>query len=77
MKVRFMGFCLSNLLSDRHDDRDYLETESPTVTEVAGAIDAFVSLEEIAPDLDWMEALAATWGMPCPESAKLASKDLF
>lgn len=72
-----MGFCLSNLLPDRRDDRDDPKTESPTVTEVAGAIDAFVSLEEIAPNLDWMEVLAATWGVPYPTSTELASKDLF
>lgn len=72
-----MGFCLSNLLPDRRNDRNYPETKSPTVTEVAGAINAFVSLEEIAPNLDWMEVLAATWGVPCPESAELASKDFF
>jgi hypothetical protein len=69
-----MGFYLSNLLSDCRADRDYPETGLPAAAEVAGAIDAFVSLEEIAPHLDWMEVLAATWGMPYPESGEPASK---
>jgi hypothetical protein len=37
--------------------------------EVAGAFDAFVSLEEIESNLDWMEVLAASWGVPCPSPA--------
>jgi hypothetical protein len=32
--------------------------------EVAGAFDAFVSLEDIESNLDWMEVLAASWGVP-------------
>lgn len=32
--------------------------------EVGGMFDAFVSLEEISPELDWMEAIADSWGIP-------------
>lgn len=32
--------------------------------EVGGMLDAFVSLEAIAPELDWMEAIADSWGIP-------------
>ena len=39
-----------------------------TVTlEVAGGFDAFFSLEELDPDLNWPEALAAAWGLPYTE----------
>lgn len=31
--------------------------------EVGGMFDAFVSLEEISPELDWMEAIADSWGI--------------
>ncbi len=34
------------------------------IDEVGGMFDAFVSLEEIAPDLDWMEVIADSWGIP-------------
>ena len=35
--------------------------------EVAGSFDAFLSLEDFAPDLSWREALAAAWGLPYVE----------
>lgn len=38
--------------------------------EVGSAIDAFVSLEEIVPDMDSLELLASAWGMPYPADAK-------
>lgn len=40
------------------------DTSEPSSIEVAGAFDAFVSLEEIAPDTDWNEALSDAWGIP-------------
>jgi hypothetical protein len=39
-----------------------------TALEVAGGFDAFFSLEDLDPDLDWHEALAAAWGLPYPEA---------
>jgi hypothetical protein len=32
--------------------------------EVASSLDAFMSLEEMAPGMDWQNLLAATWGLP-------------
>lgn len=32
--------------------------------EAGGMLDAFVSLEEISPELDWTEAIADAWGIP-------------
>jgi hypothetical protein len=32
--------------------------------EVASSLDAFTSLEEMAPGMDWQNLLAATWGLP-------------
>lgn len=32
--------------------------------EVASSLDAFTSLEEIAPGMNWENLLAATWGLP-------------
>lgn len=40
------------------------EQQAISPLEVGGAIDAFISLEEIAPDVDWTDALAASWGLP-------------
>jgi hypothetical protein len=62
-----MVFRLDNLLFDSKSNlRPQVEFE------VAGAFDAFVSLEEIAPNLDWMEVLAESWGLPVP---KLQSRE--
>lgn len=35
--------------------------------EISGSIDPFVNLEEIAPELEWSEAIAAAWGLPSPD----------
>lgn len=57
--------------ADRNDeDCHYLDAD----LEVASAIDAFVSLEDVAPDADWAEVLAAAWGVPCPSSAELPDR---
>ncbi|NJM46150.1 MAG: hypothetical protein HC860_08185 [Alkalinema sp. RU_4_3] len=32
--------------------------------EIASSLDAFTSLEEMAPGMDWQNLLAATWGLP-------------
>jgi hypothetical protein len=40
------------------------ESEKTPIREVAGMFDAFVSLEEIAPGLDWTDAIADSWGIP-------------
>jgi hypothetical protein len=32
--------------------------------EVASSLDAFTSLEDMAPGMDWQNLLAATWGLP-------------
>ncbi|MGG6266916.1 hypothetical protein ACQ4M3_21740 [Leptolyngbya sp. AN03gr2] len=31
--------------------------------EIGGLFDGFVDLEEIAPDLDWLEVVADSWGI--------------
>ncbi len=33
--------------------------------EVAGLMDDFISIEEVAPDSDYSDLLAASWGIPC------------
>lgn len=38
--------------------------------EVGGMFDAFVSLEEISPELDWMETIADSWGIPHDATVK-------
>ncbi|MBD1844180.1 hypothetical protein H6F89_12375 [Cyanobacteria bacterium FACHB-63] len=38
--------------------------KAPAADEVGGMFDAFVSLEEISPELDWMETIADSWGIP-------------
>ncbi|KAM3098503.1 hypothetical protein ACKFKG_05590 [Phormidesmis sp. 146-35] len=55
-----MRFSFKTLLQHRQN------TNQPTMhhIEVAGAFDAFTSLEEIESGLDWMEVLAASWGVP-------------
>ncbi len=35
--------------------------------EIASSLDAFTSLEEMAPGMDWQNLLAATWGLPAVE----------
>lgn len=62
--------------ADRSDaDCHYLDADLLGADlEVAGAIDAFVSLEDVAPDADWAEVLAAAWGVPCPSSAELPDR---
>ncbi|MBW4421963.1 MAG: hypothetical protein KME13_22565 [Myxacorys californica WJT36-NPBG1] len=57
--------------TDRYDaDFNHLDAD----IEVAGAIDAFVSLEDVVPDADWAEVLAAAWGMPYPSSAEIPDR---
>ncbi|MGV0027648.1 hypothetical protein [Phormidesmis priestleyi] len=55
-----MRFSFKTLLQHRQN------TDHQTMHqfEVAGAFDAFVSLEDIESNLDWMEVLAASWGVP-------------
>jgi hypothetical protein len=52
-----------------HDDNARPKLE----VEIAGAFDAFTSLEEIAPGADWVEVLADAWGLPVP--AEHTTKD--
>ena len=40
------------------------------IDEVGGVFDAFISLEEISPELDWMEAIADSWGIPHESTSK-------
>lgn len=40
------------------------EQQASLPLEVGSAIDAFISLEEIVPDMDSLELLASAWGMP-------------
>ncbi|GAP95372.1 hypothetical protein [Leptolyngbya sp. NIES-2104] len=37
--------------------------KAQTVLDIGGMFDAFENLEEISPDLDWLEAIADTWGI--------------
>jgi hypothetical protein len=37
--------------------------KAPTILDIGGMFDAFENLEEISPDLDWMEAIADSWGV--------------
>ena len=52
---------------------------SESEIEVAGAIDAFVSLEEIAPDAAWNDVLADAWGIPASDETSQSNglRDLF
>lgn len=59
IKVRPMNF-----LSEPLPKQDHFKAQPVCEIEVAGAFDAFVSLEEISPNLEWMEVLAASWGVP-------------
>jgi hypothetical protein len=43
---------------------DPLVCPNPAPLEVAGGFDAFFSLEDFDPNLDWREALSAAWGVP-------------
>lgn len=40
------------------------ESEETAISEVGGMFDAFVSLEELAPDVTWADAIADQWGIP-------------
>lgn len=51
-----------------------LPCESQSEIEVAGAIDAFVSLEEIFPDAEWADVLADSWGVPASDEKPQASR---
>jgi hypothetical protein len=62
--VQLMGLLFRTLLFPDHIPVRSQDFE----LEVAGAFDAFVSLEDIAPNLDWMEVIAASWGVPNPQS---------
>ncbi|BAY57150.1 hypothetical protein NIES2135_40140 [Leptolyngbya boryana NIES-2135] len=42
------------------------ESEETPISEAGGMFDAFVSLEEIAPDVTWSDAIADQWGIPNP-----------
>jgi hypothetical protein len=42
------------------------EPEESSISEVGSMFDAFVSLEEIAPDITWSDAIADQWGIPNP-----------
>jgi hypothetical protein len=41
------------------------ESGENTYIEVAGLMDDFMSLEEVAPGAEWSDVLAASWGIPC------------
>jgi hypothetical protein len=45
--------------------------------EVACGFEAFCSLEELAPNLDWHEVLAASWGIPYVEEDLTLPKTQF
>ncbi len=54
---------LNNLFS-----RQSASTEAAaeaTYIEVAGLMDDFMSLEDVAPGSDYADLLAASWGLPC------------
>ncbi|NDJ18243.1 hypothetical protein [Myxacorys almedinensis] len=59
-----MSFDLSHLFLEGNAPQHEIEPD----LEVAGAIDAFTSLEEIDPTADWADVLAASWGVPCSAS---------
>jgi hypothetical protein len=40
-------------------------TPEATYIEVAGLMDDFISIEELAPGSDYTDLLAASWGIPC------------
>lgn len=66
-----MGFRLNNGSIRGVIDRD--DGRRPRLEfEVAGAFDAFVSLEEIAPNAEWLDVLAESWGLPSPSAETLA-----
>lgn len=67
-----MGFPLNHGLIEC-DDR----SRPKLGLEVAGAFDAFVSLEEIAPDADWVDVLAESWGLPSPSPEVLEQVSLL
>lgn len=44
--------------------------------EVAGLMDDFMSIEEVAPGSDYADLLAASWGLPCETVAPEAQPSL-
>lgn len=42
---------------------------SQTILDIGGMFDAFENLEEISPDLDWLEAISDTWGISHPATS--------
>ena len=65
-----------NFLFNRSQSQDSKRAPKAQVgDEVGGMLDAFVSLEDIAPSLDWMETIADSWGIPHNATSK-ASKAL-
>jgi hypothetical protein len=57
-----MEFTMFNNLSSRQSSESAPES---TYIEVAGLMDDFMSLEELAPGSDYNDLLAASWGLPC------------
>ena len=55
---------LNNLFS-RKSTVQSTEAAETTYIEVAGLMDDFMSLEEVAPGSDYADLLAASWGLPC------------
>jgi hypothetical protein len=55
---------LNNLFS-RKSTVQSTEAAESTYIEVAGLMDDFMSLEDLAPGSDYNDLLAASWGLPC------------
>lgn len=47
-----------------------------TYIEVAGLMDDFMSLEDVAPGADYADLLAASWGLPCVTATPEAQSSL-
>jgi hypothetical protein len=54
----------NNLFSRKSTVQSSEATETSYI-EVAGLMDDFMSLEDVAPGSDYNDLLAASWGLPC------------
>ncbi len=55
----------NNLFSRQSATQSTDAAAEATYIEVAGLMDDFMSLEDVAPGSDYADLLAASWGLPC------------
>lgn len=67
---------LNNLFSRKSNVQSTEAAPEATYIEVAGLMDDFMSLEEVAPGSDYADLLAASWGLPCETSTPEARPSL-